>query len=838
MTQSPPLTSDTALPDFLQAGDVLMHAPFGIFMYGPDGRLLFTNHAFARMHGQESPETLLRFTTDITAMICADPEDRKTFLKLLERNGQVVNFECCFENADKGLIWASLNVQAVQGRNGRISHYQGFCFDITDRKLTEQSMSVANARLEALWSVSALATADLKKIADHTLASLTRMTGSKYGFFGFLDETESTMIIHSWSGEAMQNCALVDKPVHFPIDQAGVWAEAVRLREPLILNDYSVDHPAKKGFPHGHVSLINILVVPCIVHGRITAVAAVANHASGYDQDDVEQVTAFLSSIQVIVDGKRTRAELADQKARYQAIWDGAPVSIWEEDWSGVTALLDRLHEQGVCEFGTYFEEHPEFVAEALRAVKILDVNEETVRMFHGRDRADMLASLETIFSTPDTLPGFIGELNALAQGEHTYTTEMRLRRLDKELIHVLLNMSFFPSNTPPGTVLVSLLDITERKRMEQALHESDEKFRTIADFTSDWEYWLGPDGALVYVSPSCERVTGYPAQAFMDDPGLMQRIIHPEDKDNLDCYEIIQSTALDEVHTGHDLRIITHMGEIRWIAHSCQAVYSKDGQFLGRRGSNRDITARKLAEQEVHFKNDQLQKVLAEKDAFFAIIAHDLKSPLSGLLGMTGLLVEDFEGLTMHELRQLAREMGLSVQNLYNLLENLLEWSQMERGMASLEPSPCFLAELVNSNLDLLQAVAEQKKITLRNAVAADTLILADQPMLNTVLRNLIANAIKFVEPGGSVDVSARKDGAMVAVTVQDNGIGMDRKTLTGLFALEKKVKRRGTAGEKGTGLGLMLCKQFIEQHGGNIWVESEPDKGTTVFFTLPSGD
>jgi PAS domain S-box-containing protein len=838
MTQSPPLTSDTALPDFLHAGDVLMHAPFGIFMYGPDGRLLFTNHAFALMHDQESPEAMLRSTTDVTARICADPEDRKAFLELLERHGQVVNYECCFENTDKGPFWASLNVQAMRDRNGRISHYQGFCSDITDRKLAGQSMSVANARLEALWSISALATADLKKIADHTLASLTRMTGSRYGFFGFLDETESTMIIHSWSGEAMRNCALVDKPVHFSIDQAGVWAEAVRRRAPLILNDYSVDHPAKKGFPHGHVPLVNILVVPCIVHGRITSVAAVANHVAGYDQDDVEQVRAFLSSIQAIVDGKRAEAELADQKARYQAIWDGAPVSIWEEDWSGVTAMLDRLQEQGVDEYGTYFEEHPEFVAEALRTVKILDVNEETVWMFHGRDRTDMLASLETVFSSPDTLPGFIGELNALAQGKHSYTTEMRLRRLDKELIHVLLNMSFFPNNTPPGTVLVSLIDITERKRMEQALHKSDEKFQTIANFTSDWEYWLAPDGALVYVSPSCEQITGYPARAFMDDPGLMLRIIHSEDKDSLDCYETVRATALDEVHIGQDFRIITHTGEIRWIAHRCQAVYSRDGQFLGRRGSNRDITDRKLAEQEVHFKNDQLQKALTEKDAFFSIIAHDLKSPLSGLLGITNLLVEDVEGLTIYELRRLAKEMGLSVQNLFNLLENLLEWSQMERGMTSFEPSPCSLVELVNSNLELLQTVAEQKKITLQNAVAADTLILADQPMLNTVLRNLISNAVKFVESGGRVDVSARKDGAMVAVAVRDNGIGMDRKTLTGLFALNKNKSRRGTAGEKGTGLGLMLCKQFIEQHGGQVWAESEPGKGTTVFFTLPVND
>jgi signal transduction histidine kinase len=201
----------------------------------------------------------------------------------------------------------------------------------------------------------------------------------------------------------------------------------------------------------------------------------------------------------------------------------------------------------------------------------------------------------------------------------------------------------------------------------------------------------------------------------------------------------------------------------------------------------------------------------------------------------MTGLLIEDVVDLTKEELQRLAREMGQSVQNVYNLLENLLEWSQMKRGLTAFEPSACALDELVRKNIELLQTVAEQKNIALHNVVAAETVIQADQSMLNTVLRNLISNAIKFVKPGGSIDVSARKDGVMVTVAVQDTGIGMDQKTLAGLFALDKKRTRRGTAGEKGTGLGMVLCKQFVEQHGGRIWVESSPGQGTTVFFTLP---
>ncbi len=465
-------------------------------------------------------------------------------------------------------------------------------------------------------------------------------------------------------------------------------------------------------------------------------------------------------------------------------------------------------------------------------------LNKACLRHFGAESLGDLLGKPVIDRFHPSIHP-LIRERIRLLNEERTTVelVEQKHVRLDGEIISAEVSAVPFRFKGKNGA-LVFVRNITERKRLEQALQESEEKYRTIADFTADWEYWQASDGGFVYVSPSCEKVTGYSADEFMQDPGLMLRIIHPEDRESLICFNFDQHMLIEGEHVGADLRIITNTREIRWIGHRCQAVYSKEGRFLGRRGSNRDVTARKLAEQEVIFKNDQLQKALAEKEAFFSIIAHDLRSPLSGLIGMTGLLIEDLDGLSREELQRLAKEMGQSVQNLFNLLENLLEWSQMQRGLTAFEPSACALDELVRRNIELLQAVAEQKKIALQNAVAADTVILADQSMLNTVLRNLISNAIKFVESGGSVDVSARKDGAMITVAVQDNGIGMDQKTLAGLFALDKKRTRRGTAGERGTGLGLVLCKQFIEQHGGSIWVESEPGKGTTVFFTLPVSD
>ncbi|MCF8085133.1 MAG: response regulator [Deltaproteobacteria bacterium] len=201
----------------------------------------------------------------------------------------------------------------------------GVIRDITERKQLLEQVKAANARLEALWGVSSLAESDLKTVSDHVLNTITKMTGSAYGFYGFMNEDASAMAIHSWSGEAMKNCSMVNQPSVFAIDEAGVWGEAIRRRKPLILNDYRAGHPAKKGLPQGHVSLTNLLVVPFIQQGRILSVVAVANRAASYDEKDVTQLSSFLHSIQAIVDSKRAEAKLREVERRNQALLDHSP---------------------------------------------------------------------------------------------------------------------------------------------------------------------------------------------------------------------------------------------------------------------------------------------------------------------------------------------------------------------------------------------------------------------------------------------------------------------------------------------------------------------------------
>ncbi len=233
-----------------------------------------------------------------------------------------------------------------------------------------------------------------------------------------------------------------------------------------------------------------------------------------------------------------------------------------------------------------------------------------------------------------------------------------------------------------------------------------------------------------------------------------------------------------------------------------------------------------------------QTEAANAEKDMLFTIIAHDLRSPMSGLVTSTELLANQPELFSEKDIRTLTMELHKNAKNTFELLEDLLQWARMSQGGMDYAPTPCTLKEMVNMGLSTAQDLARSKAISIRSDIPHDVTVLVDQPMIKTVIRNILFNALKFTPRGGEIFITARQGGRTVTVAIQDNGMGMNGQVQSLIFSQEKGKRQLGTDGEKGTGLGLVLCKQFIEQHGGKIWVESEPGKGTTVFFTLPVSD
>ncbi|OQX27285.1 MAG: hypothetical protein BWK80_06080 [Desulfobacteraceae bacterium IS3] len=241
----------------------------------------------------------------------------------------------------------------------------------------------------------------------------------------------------------------------------------------------------------------------------------------------------------------------------------------------------------------------------------------------------------------------------------------------------------------------------------------------------------------------------------------------------------------------------------------------------------------------ELYEANRRLSESNAAKDKFFSVIAADMRSLFFYLLNLSDSLADTASGCDCKNIEELAWSVRDSVRQAYHLMENLLHWSKVQIGVAEFQPRKLNLNEVISKNIILMADMAKQKEIDLSHTVESDMSVYADANMTDTILFNLISNAVKFTHKGGEAEVTARfpdsDEKKFVEIAVSDTGIGIRGSDIPKLFRLNEKFKKLGTAGEKGSGLGLLLCKELVETLRGKIWVESEVGKGTTVRFTLP---
>ena len=268
--------------------------------------------------------------------------------------------------------------------------------------------------------------------------------------------------------------------------------------------------------------------------------------------------------------------------------------------------------------------------------------------------------------------------------------------------------------------------------------------------------------------------------------------------------------------------------------------VFVNKGKYFGKDvliATARDITEKNLAEERIRTKNEELLKINAEKDKFFSIIAHDLRSPFAAFLGLTQMMVQDLPTLKMENLQEIALLMSESATNLHRLLENLLQWSRLHQGMVAFNPHHFLLIEKVNSSMHSVMEIAANKGVEIVINIPVGTIVYADENMLESTIRNLATNAVKFTDKGGKILVAAKSEyNGDVKISVKDTGIGMSEQMIEKLFRIDELNCRPGTNGEPSTGLGLILCKDFIDRHDGKIWAESSEFMGSIFHFILPN--
>jgi len=781
-----------------------------IFSIDLDGRIRYLSPSASNIF--ENAEDLIG--RNLLEVI--DPRDRPRAQAALESvmRGQVQanEYRLCLKPGT--LIWVRTSSRPNY-KEGAVAGVVGVLQEITERKQAEETIASTNAKLEALLSLATLADANFKQISEHISTSLTHMMQSEIGFYGFVDESESAMTIYSWSSEAMQGCSILNKPQEYPFAGAGVWAEAIHKRAPLILNDYKLAHPAKKGLPQGHVPLTNLLVVPFFSRDKITAVAAVANRPADYVQDDVDQVTAFLNSVQTIVNRKKAEDALRESEERYRSlsqmlrlICDNVQDMIWAKDLEKRYLFANKAvcrNLLNAADTGEPIGKTDIFFAERERDRYPEDPSWHTFgEICRDTDQITMDAGCPQQF-----------EEHGNIQGKFLFLDVHKSPFIDE-------------NGTMIGTV-GSARDATEHKRIEEALRISEYRHRIIFQNSPLGMILFDNEGTIVDCNEPFVRLMGSSRDKLIGFNTARQS--------TPSMRETIKKALAGEAAVFEDEYTSVTGGMTRFLRVVFNPISSQHTP-TGVIATLEDITERKMIEEALIQAKKEADAANQAKSEFLANMSHEIRTPLNGIMGMLQLL--QLTGLNLEQ-EDYAATGILSCRRLVRLLTDILDLSRIEAGMLCIQSSALELTEIVRQTKDLFSPIAKEQGLELKFNLdpAIPPKLLGDAARLQQVLSNMVGNALKFTHAGHvTVETTLlptlRERQCRVLFSVADTGIGIPDDKLAKLFKPFSQVNEGYTRSYQGAGLGLSICKRLIALMRGNISVISEPGVGTTIFFSV----
>jgi PAS domain S-box-containing protein len=793
--------------------------------------------------------------------------------------------------------------------------------EISERKQAEEMILLNNQRMESLVKILQYDSENVQQFLDYALAEAIKLTGSKIGYIYYYSEEKEEFTLNTWSKDVMRECTVANPQTCYQLANTGMWGEAVRQRKPIVLNDFQASNPLKKGYPEGHAPLFKYLTVPVFSEGKIIAVVAVANKETDYDQTDILELTILMDSIWKEVDRKHAEEALRESEERFSKAYKTSPISF----------MIANMEDGRIIEVNDAFTSISGFTREEALASSTLDLN----IWVHKEDRLNMIAALrdgravvrkETMLRAKNGNISTVllsAQLIQLGQkyciissiedmterkkmeetlresemrtqqiinnapfGAHYYKLEEGGRLIFKganpaadtilgvnhlQFVGRTIEEAFPPLartvipdmyrqaaatgirydseqvdyeygsirgayevhafQTSLNNISAFFIDITDRKRAEEALRESEKKYRQIFENVQDLYYETAVDGTIIEVSPSIkilskgqykrEDLIGRSMYEFYSDPGERQSLL----------------LELKEQGSVADFEITLKNRDGSLITCSTSARISLD--TLGHPekiiGSMRDITERKKAEEELISAKEKAEESDRLKTAFLRNISHEIRTPMNAIVGFSALLGEpDVASSVQNSYIDVIMK---SSNHLLSIITDIIDISNIEANIVRVNKNEIILNSLLHSLNDQFLPKAREKGIDLvieSELTDEDSRILADNTKLIQIISNLLSNAIKFTHKGQIRFGYSVKD-KLIEFFVTDTGIGIHGEHHTRIFDRFFQIENPASRLYEGTGLGLAICKAYVELLGGEISLSSTPGAGSTFYFTIP---
>jgi two-component system, sensor histidine kinase and response regulator len=698
------------------------------------------------------------------------------------------------------------------------------------RQEAERALRLEQSRLACLVRLSQMTDAPLQQITNFTLEEAVRLTESGIGYLAFTNQNESVLTMHAWSRTAMTECAIIDKPIHYPVVTTGLWGEAVRQRQAVITNDYAAPNPLKKGHPEGHVEVRRHMNTPIFDGDRIVAVIGVGNKEQPYDDSDVRQLTLLGQGMWQLIQRREAQEQLrqAHDDLEVRVRVRTAELADANEELQQERYLLHTLMDN--LPHNIYFKD---------TSSRFVRVNQALARLFGLADPAEAVGKTDAdFFGLEHAAQALADEREILRTGRPIIDKEEKETWPDgRETWTLTTKMPYYdPEGRLAGTFGISR-DNTQQQRAEAALRASELRYRTLYDSSRDAIMVLDPNRGFLSGNPAAIRLFGCRDEAHF-------KTFTPADLSPERQPDGAPSTVQAAAMIGIALEEGVHYFE--WRHRRIDGVEFPATVLLtrmeleGRRllqATVRDVTEEQRAAAALRAARDAAEAASRAKSTFLANMSHEIRTPLNAVIGMTELVLNSQLSAQQREYLSTVKDAG---EALLSVINDILDFSKIEAGKLVPDRAPFDVRENLGDTMKSLALRAHQKDLELafRCCPQVPRRVIGDYNRLRQIVINLVGNAVKFTQRGEVVLEVDREslDGeiAVLHFAVSDTGAGIPADKQQVIFGMFEQGDGALTRRHGGTGLGLAIASRLVALMGGSMWVESEVGRGSRFHFTV----